>query len=240
MTWKVSLFLNVGDINIFFIEQHISITATYKNRPILFDEKLKTDFCTEDNTEQFKLHLQRYINKWTPWRIITLLWSRGLVYLNDPESYASGAWVLAGSPMLDRSKGKRQTKSDPPAPQVGGWVTWDQASIFFFCFFGSRGKKNNAWYIYLTSSQPPPNLHNLTFAWPVMFLANKRLPNGNQILARIMSLLKSVLGKKNLRLGVGRWTEKVFRYGNSNGGYQNNWINWLPELSEDTVLKAVR
>ena len=29
-----------------------------------------------------------------------------------------------------------------------------------------------------------------------MFLANKRLPNGNQILARIMSLLKSVLGKK--------------------------------------------
>ena len=75
-------------------------------------------------------------------------------------------------------------------------LTWDQASIFFFGFFGSRGKKNNAWYIYLTSSQPPPNLHNLTFAWPVMFLANKRLPNGNQILARIMSLLKSVLGKK--------------------------------------------
>ena len=110
MTWKVSLFLNVGDINIFFIEQHISITAKYKNRPILFDEKLKTDFCTEDNTEQFKLHLQRYITKWTPWWIITLLWSRGLVYLIDPESYASGAWVLAGSPMLDRSKGKGQTK----------------------------------------------------------------------------------------------------------------------------------
>ena len=60
---RLSLFLNVGDINIFFIEQHISITAKYKNRPILFDEKLKTDFCTEDNTEQFKLHLQRYINK---------------------------------------------------------------------------------------------------------------------------------------------------------------------------------
>ena len=81
-------------------------------------------------------------------------------------------------------------------------LTWDQASFFlllFFFFFASlarEGKKNNAWYIYLTSSQPPPNLHNLTFAWPVMFLANKRLPNGNQILARIMSLLKSVLGKK--------------------------------------------
>ena len=44
--------------------------------------------------------------------------------------------------MLDSSKGKGQTKSDPPAPQVGG----------------------------------------------------------------------------------GRWTEKVFRYGNSNGRYQNNWI----------------
>ena len=64
------------------------------------------------------------------------------MYLNDPESYVSGAWVLAGSPMLDRSKGKGQTKSDPPAPQVG----------------------------------------------------------------------------------VGHWTEKVFRYGNSNGRYQNNWI----------------
>ena len=79
-------------------------------------------------------------------------------------------------------------------------LTWDQASffVFFFCFFDSRGKKNNAWYIYLTSSQPPPNLHDLPFAWPVMFLANKRLPNGNQILARIMSLLKSwsVLGEK--------------------------------------------
>ena len=68
--------------------------------------------------------------------------------------------------------------------------------FFFFCFFGSRGKKKNAWYIYLTSSQPPSNLHDLPFAWPIMFLANKRLPNGNQILARIMSLLKSVLGKK--------------------------------------------
>ena len=67
--------------------------------------------------------------------------------------------------------------------------------ISFFASVAREGK-NNAWYIYLTSSQPPPNLHNLTFAWPVMFLANKRLPYGNQILARIMSLLKSVLGKK--------------------------------------------
>ena len=69
--------------------------------------------------------------------------------------------------------------------------------FFFFLLLWLEREKNNAWYIYLTSSQPPPNLHNLTFAWPVMFLANKRLPNGNQILARIMSLLKSVLGKKN-------------------------------------------
>ena len=55
------------------------------------------------------------------------------------------------------------------------------AVIFLFIyllllyFFGSRGK-NNAWYIYLTSRHPPPNLHNLTSAWPVMLLANKRLP----------------------------------------------------------------
>ena len=75
--------------------------------------------------------------------------------------------------------------------------------IFFiiFSFFASlllwlEGKKNNAWYIYLTSRQPPPNLHNLTSAWPVMLLANQRLQDGNQILARIMSLLKSILGKR--------------------------------------------
>ena len=60
-------------------------------------------------------------------------------------------------------------------------ITWDQALFIIIiifllpCFFGSRGeKKNNAWYIYLTSHQPPPNLHNLTSAWPVMLLANQR------------------------------------------------------------------
>ena len=66
-------------------------------------------------------------------------------------------------------------------------LTWDQALFFFFfaslLLWLERGK-NNAWYIYLTSSQPPPNLHNLTSAWPVMLLANKRLPYGNQILAQ--------------------------------------------------------
>ena len=63
--------------------------------------------------------------------------------------------------------------------------------IFFLllCFFGSRGK-NITWYIYLTSHQPSPNLHNLTPAWPVMLLANQCLPEGNQILAGIMSLSK--------------------------------------------------
>ena len=66
---------------------------------------------------------------------------------------------------------------------------------YYFFFFASlllwlEREKNNAWYIYLTSSQPPPNLHNLTSAWPVMLLANQRLPEGNQILAGIMSLSK--------------------------------------------------
>ena len=90
-----------------------------------------------------------------------------------------------------------------------GWgeeLTWDQALLFVFGFFGSSGKKKNAWYIYLTSSQPPFNLHNLTSAWPVMLLANKRLPYGNQILARIMSLLKSILGKRKfLNTSMFRW-----------------------------------
>ena len=39
------------------------------------------------------------------------------------------------------------------------------------------------------------SLHNLTSAWPVMLLANQCLPYRNQLLARIMSLLKSILGK---------------------------------------------
>ena len=84
-------------------------------------------------------------------------------------------------------------------------VTWDQA-LFFFASLAREGKKKNAWYTYLTSHQPPPNLHNLTSAWPVMLLANKRLPYGNQILARIMSLLKSILGKRKfLNTSMFRW-----------------------------------
>ena len=85
--------------------------------------------------------------------------------------------------------------------------------LFFilFYFFASlllwlEREKNNAWHIHLTSRQPPPNLHNLTFAWPAMLLANKRLPYGNQILARIMSLLKSILGKRKfLSTSMFRW-----------------------------------
>ena len=93
---------------------------------------------------------------------------------------------------------------------VGLMLTWDQA-LFYFIFFASlllwlEREKNNAWYIHLTSRQPPPNLHNLTSAWPVMLLANKRLPYGNQILARIMSLLKSILGKRKfLSTSMFRW-----------------------------------
>ena len=76
--------------------------------------------------------------------------------------------------------------------------------ILLLCFFGSRGKKKNAWYIYLTSHQPPPNLHNPTSAWPVMLLANQRLPDGNQIFAGIMSLSKSILKKRQF-LSMFRW-----------------------------------
>ena len=98
-------------------------------------------------------------------------------------------------------------------------LTWDQALFYFLIFFFAslllwlEREKNNAWYIYLTSRQPPPNLHNLTSAWPVMLLANKRLPYGNQILARIMSLLKSILGKRKfLSTSMFRWRflKKIF------------------------------
>ena len=91
-------------------------------------------------------------------------------------------------------------------------LTWDQA-LFYFLFFlfaslllWLEREKNYAWYIYLTSCQPPPNLHNLTSAWPVTLLANKHLPYRNQILARIMSLLKSILGKRKfLSTSMFRW-----------------------------------
>ena len=82
--------------------------------------------------------------------------------------------------------------------------------IIFFFFFASlllwrEREKNNAWYIHLTSHQPPPNLHNLTSALPVMLLVNQRLPDGNQILVGIMSLsLKSVVGKRKF-LNTCRW-----------------------------------
>ena len=79
--------------------------------------------------------------------------------------------------------------------------------FLFFCFFAplAREGKNNAWYIHLTSHQPLPNFHNLTSAWPVMLLANQRLPDGNQILVGIMSLSpKSILGKRKF-LSTCRW-----------------------------------
>jgi hypothetical protein len=37
---------------------------------------------------------------------------RGFEYARDPESYTNGSVALAGSPLLDRSKGRRQTKRD--------------------------------------------------------------------------------------------------------------------------------
>ena len=58
---------------------------------ILLDEKLNTDFFTDDNTEQFKLHFTEIHTQVTPCNIITLLWSGGSVYLKDPEIYADGS-----------------------------------------------------------------------------------------------------------------------------------------------------
>ena len=77
-----------------------------------------------------------------------------------------------------------------------------------------KGGKNNASYTHLTSRQLPPNLHNLTFAWPVMLLAKQCLQDGNQILAQIMSLLKSIIGKRKfLSTSMFRWSfvKKIFK-----------------------------
>ena len=65
--------------------------------------------------------------------------------------------------------------------------------IIIFCFFASL------------AHQPPPNLHNLTSAWPVMLIVNQRLLDGNQILVGKMSLSpKSILGKRKF-LSTCRW-----------------------------------
>jgi hypothetical protein len=49
-------------------------------------------------------------------------WVRGLAWSNDPESYASGSLLLAGTPMLDRSKVMALTKWGTLVLQVGGWA----------------------------------------------------------------------------------------------------------------------
>ena len=91
------------------------------------------------------------------------------------------------------------------ADAASRYLTWDQALyIFFLLLLWLKGGKNNAWYIHLTSHQPPPNLHNLTSAWPVMLLANQRLPDKNQTLAGIMSLSKWISGKRKF-LSTFRW-----------------------------------
>ena len=50
------------------------------------------------------------------------------------------------------------------------------------------------------------SLDNLTSAWCVILLANQHLPYRNQLLVRIMSLLKSILGEgKFLSMSMFRW-----------------------------------
>ena len=81
----------------------------------------------------------------------------------------------------------------------GAILTWDQALFIFLLLLlllWLEREKSNAWYIHLTSRQPLPNLHNIISTQPVMLLADQRLPDGNQILVRIMSLLN--LRKRNL------------------------------------------
>ena len=98
------------------------------------------------------------------------------------------------------------------------YLTWDRAFTFFIYFFAFlllwlEREKNNAWYIHLTSHQPPPNLHNLTSAWPVMLLASQRLRHGSQILAGIMSLSKSILGKRKFLSTFLKKNFNVFFFG---------------------------
>ena len=110
-------------------------------------------------------------------------------------------------------------------------------------------EKNNAWYIHLTSHQPPPNLHNLTSAWPVMLLANQRLPHGNQILVGIMSLLpKSKLGKRKFLSTCGwRFLKKnlnVFFYlyltATNNKEFTSSLTSFCGESSEKKLSWSIK
>ena len=116
-------------------------------------------------------------------------------------------WILGLKRMMkDNIVSRSQTSSLPPplppaerGPCERGCVLSSRANLrsgVIYLLLWLAREKNNAWYIYLTSHQPSPNLHNLKSAWPAMLLANQRLPEGNQILAGIMSLSKSILGKR--------------------------------------------
>ena len=63
----------------------------------------------------------------------------------------------------------------------------------------------------MTSRQRLSNLHNLVSTRPVMLLANQRLPDRNQILVRIMSLL-NLRKRKFLNTSMFRWclSKKMF------------------------------
>ena len=114
-----------------------------------------------------------------------------------------GRFLLFCVPQSVKTKETNPTRPGSPTPCKQALKSYldcilRSGVIFSFAslFLWLEREKNNAWYIHLTSRQPHPNLHNLTSARPVMLLANKRLPYGNQILARIMSFLKSILGKR--------------------------------------------
>ena len=96
----------------------------------------------------------------------------------------------------------------------GAILTWDQALFFLLLLLlllWLEREESNTWYIHLTSRQPLSNLHNLVSTRPVMLLANQRLPDGNQILVRIMSLLNLRI-RKFLNTSMFRWclSKKMF------------------------------
>ena len=73
------------------------------------------------------------------------------------------------------------------------------------CFFGSRAgsrkKKINAWYIYLTSRQPPPNLHNLTSALTCHVISQSAFTRR-----------ESNFGGNNVSFEINFREKKIFKY----------------------------
>ena len=117
------------------------------------------------------------LNKW--WKCSNALWKVATVI-------GVLAWKWPATPVATQTRSHVALQPRSLRSNLRSGVIFFFASLLLWL----EREKNNAWYIHLTSRQPPPSLHNLTSAWPVMLLANNRLLYRSQIFARILGKRK--------------------------------------------------